>query len=92
MWDVSESGGQALGDLRGRTRAAALNAIAEGCSTTELARRLNISSAAANQHATVLRNASLITTSRDGKAVLHTVTSLGTALLNSVSRNPPLNP
>jgi DNA-binding transcriptional ArsR family regulator len=83
VWDVSESGGQALGDLLGRTRAAALKAVADGCSTTELARRLSISAAAASQHATVLRKANLITTSRDGKAVLHTVTSMGAALLNS---------
>ncbi|MFE6160705.1 ArsR/SmtB family transcription factor [Streptomyces sp. NPDC056486] len=88
VWDVSESGGQALGDLLGRTRAAALEAVADGCSTTELARRLSISSAAASQHATVLRNAQLITTSRDGRAVLHTTTSLGAALLNSVLSRP----
>ncbi len=61
----------------------ALKAVADGCSTTELARRLSISAAAASQHATVLRKANLITTSRDGKAVLHTVTSMGAALLNS---------
>ncbi|WP_405922213.1 winged helix-turn-helix domain-containing protein [Streptomyces sp. NBC_00122] len=56
---------------------------AEGCSTTELARRLNVSVAAASQHATVLRNANLITTSRRGKSVVHTITPLGAELLGS---------
>lgn len=70
----------------GRTRAAVLAAAADGCSTTGLARRLGISPATASQHASVLRRAALITTRRDGKAVLHTTTHLGTALLASTTR------
>ena len=58
-----------------------LRATVGGCGTTELARRLNISLATASHHAAVLRNAHLVTTRREGKAVLHTVTSLGIALL-----------
>jgi len=82
LWEgVGEFTPQSLDDLLGRTRAAVLRAAVGGCSTTELARRLNISPATASHHATVLRNAHLVTTRREGKAVLHAVTSLGIALL-----------
>ncbi|MFC5030625.1 MULTISPECIES: winged helix-turn-helix domain-containing protein [Streptomyces] len=72
-----------LESLLGRTRAAALQVTAEGCTTTELARRLNVSAAAASQHATVLRDTDLITTSRRGGSVLHLITPLGLALLRT---------
>ncbi|MFE0697522.1 ArsR/SmtB family transcription factor [Streptomyces sp. NPDC058869] len=81
QWLVGESAEGALEDLVGRTRAAVLATVADGCSTTELARRLRISPATASQHASVLRRAALITTRRDGKAVLHTTTRLGASLL-----------
>ncbi|WP_306338937.1 helix-turn-helix domain-containing protein [Streptomyces sp. KL118A] len=82
-WFAEESTERSLDDLMGRTRAAVLAAAADGCSTTELARRLGISPATASQHAAVLRRAALITTRRDGKAVLHATTQLGAALLAS---------
>lgn len=72
----------ALAALLGRTRSAVLQEIAEGCGTVELALRVGISPAAASQHATVLRQAGLITTQRDGSAVLHGLTALGSALLD----------
>ncbi|MBP0452745.1 winged helix-turn-helix transcriptional regulator [Kitasatospora sp. RG8] len=75
-------GRHSLNALLGRTRAAALDAVSAGCTTTELALRLNVSPASASQHATVLRNANLITTQRRGGAVLHTITPLGIDLLN----------
>ncbi|MEU3460791.1 winged helix-turn-helix domain-containing protein [Streptomyces sp. NPDC006733] len=74
---------RSLESLLGRTRAAALRVTAEGCTTTELARRLNVSAAAASQHATVLRNTDLITTNRRGGSVLHAITPLGLALLRT---------
>ncbi|MBT2449242.1 winged helix-turn-helix transcriptional regulator [Streptomyces sp. ISL-43] len=83
LWGADQAADHSLGALLGRTRAAALKVATEGCSTTELARRLNVSIAAASEHATVLRNANLITTSRRGKSVVHTVTRLGTELLGS---------
>ncbi|MFF1410899.1 ArsR/SmtB family transcription factor [Streptomyces sp. NPDC058289] len=83
LWSAAQAADQSLGALLGRTRAAALQVATEGCSTTELARRLNVSIAAASEHATVLRNANLITTSRRGKSVVHTVTPLGAELLGS---------
>ncbi len=83
LWSAEGRADKALGDLLGRTRAAALRIAADGCSTTELARRLGVTQAAASQHATVLRNANLITTSRRGGSVLHLVTALGIELLDS---------
>ncbi|MGW0534880.1 hypothetical protein [Streptomyces sp. NPDC003032] len=71
-----------LVSLLGRTRAAALHVTAEGRTTSELARRLNVTAAAASQHATVLRNTDLIT-SRRGGSVLHLITPLGPALLRT---------
>ncbi|CRK61959.1 Putative regulatory protein [Alloactinosynnema sp. L-07] len=69
--------GDPLADLLGRTRAAALRAINGGATTSELSERLAISLASASEHASVLRRARLITTSRQGRAVRHTLTPLG---------------
>nr|MDT0659504.1 winged helix-turn-helix domain-containing protein [Micromonospora sp. DSM 115978] len=69
--------------LLGRTRADALHATVSGCTTNELARLCGVSPAAASQQATVLREAALITTRRDGGAVRHEITALGLSLLNS---------
>jgi DNA-binding transcriptional ArsR family regulator len=68
--------------LVGRARAAALQATVSPCSTTELARRIELSPAAASRQAAVLREAGLIVTRRDGGMVLHQITGLGIALLN----------
>jgi DNA-binding transcriptional ArsR family regulator len=82
LWAAGSDDGRALASLLGRTRSAALQAIADGCTTSELAQLIGVSVSAASQHATVLRNAGLITTQRDGKAVVHTLTLLGSSLLN----------
>ncbi|WP_405820555.1 winged helix-turn-helix domain-containing protein [Streptomyces sp. NBC_00838] len=79
------SPGRNVEALLGRTRAAALRITAEGATTTEMARRLDVSAAAASQHATVLRHAGLISTRRRGRAVLHVVTPLGLSLLRAGS-------
>jgi predicted transcriptional regulator len=83
LWNSSRRSGAALAALVGRNRAAVLRTIAEGCTTTELADRVGISLAAASQHASVLRDAGLITTHRNGSAVLHVLTALGTELLRA---------
>jgi DNA-binding transcriptional ArsR family regulator len=75
-------GPEALGALFGRTRAAVLEVVSDGCTTGEVARRLHISPAAASQHATVLRNAGLLVSRRDRNTVLHTLTQLGRAMLD----------
>jgi hypothetical protein len=83
LWGDPRPPGAALAALVGRNRAAVLRTIAEGCSTTELAGRVGISLAAASQHASVLRDAGLITTHRQGSAVLHVLTPLGAELLRA---------
>jgi DNA-binding transcriptional ArsR family regulator len=86
MWNGgAQPGGNALAALLGRTRAAALAAIGDGCTTTELARQVHVSPAAASQHTAVLRDAGLIGTRRHGSAVLHTLTPLGAGLLEGGS-------
>jgi len=49
----------------------------------ELDARTGISLPAAGQHASVLRNAGLITTRRQGSAVLHVLTPLGAELVRA---------
>ncbi|WP_245718708.1 ArsR/SmtB family transcription factor [Micromonospora rhizosphaerae] len=74
---------EALAALLGRTRAAVLEATDQGSTTGEVARRLQISAAAASQHTTVLRNAGLLVSQRDRNTVLHTLTPLGRAMLDA---------
>jgi DNA-binding transcriptional ArsR family regulator len=83
LWTAPRSRGAALAALVGRNRAAVLQSIADGCTTTELARRAGISLAAASQHAAVLRGAGLIASRRQGGAVLHVLTPLGAELLHA---------
>ena len=78
---IPDESRRALGALLGNTRAAALAAVGDGCTTSELSRRVGVSAAAASQHATVLRNAGLITSHRDRNMVVHSITPLGTAVL-----------
>lgn len=75
------TGKRSLEALLGRTRAAALEVIAGGCTTTELARRLGISAASASAHASVLRDAGLAVAQRHRNSVLHTASALGVELL-----------
>ncbi|MEV0150140.1 MULTISPECIES: helix-turn-helix domain-containing protein [unclassified Nonomuraea] len=77
-----------LGALMGANRSAVLHALDRSATTTQLARMLRISPAAASRHTTVLREAGLIETRRDGTAVLHTLTALGTALLEGTAGDP----
>ncbi|WP_344888003.1 winged helix-turn-helix domain-containing protein [Actinomadura meridiana] len=75
--------GRALATLLGRTRATVLRAVAAGPVTTGgLASRAGVSISVASQQAGVLRDAGLIATRRTGKAVLHTTTTTGDALLS----------
>ncbi len=83
LWDGRRNAGAALAALVGRNRAAVLSAVADGCTTTELACRIGISPAAVSQHASVLRDAGLISTCRQGSAVLHVLTPLGSELLQA---------
>jgi DNA-binding transcriptional ArsR family regulator len=75
-----------LARLLGSTRVAVLRAVESGGTTTEISRRAGTSVASASQHATVLREAGLISTRRDGGAVQHTLTTLGQAVLTGRAR------
>ncbi|MET0132089.1 MAG: winged helix-turn-helix domain-containing protein [Kibdelosporangium sp.] len=74
---------QPLVALLGRTRATVLDTIATtpDLNTTELARLVGISPAGASQHATVLRNAGLVTTMRHNGSAVHNLSPYGTRLL-----------
>ncbi|GAA0620624.1 winged helix-turn-helix transcriptional regulator [Kribbella sandramycini] len=78
----AEHRSQPLAALLGTTRAAALESIAGGCTTTQLAERCQISLAGASRQAGILRDAGLVTTRRAGQAVRHDLTLLGKAVLS----------
>lgn len=78
---------RSLEALLGRTRTAVLYAADAGVTTTQLSRLLDISPSSASRHSTVLRDAGLIATHRCGRAVLHTLTTLGRQLISQAA--PP---
>lgn len=81
---VTSPDGQRIGlaALVGQTRAAILDAIGGGCTTSELAERVGVSAASASEQAAILRGARLITSQRDRNRMVHQLTGLGLALLN----------
>jgi DNA-binding transcriptional ArsR family regulator len=81
--DQETQGTPALGRLLGSTRSNVLSTIAAvpGLSTADLAHRVDIALATASEHATVLREAGLISTHRDGNRVRHYATATAAALL-----------
>ncbi|GEB52743.1 MULTISPECIES: ArsR/SmtB family transcription factor [Streptomyces] len=79
LWDVPPPE-QSLAALVGSTRSAVLQALTESRTTTELAHHVGISAGSASQHATVLRNTGLISTTRTRTSAIHTLTPLGMAL------------
>ncbi len=83
--DAAGSTDRALAALVGRTLAAALAALLDGTSTSQLADLLGVSSAAVSQHTAVLRAAGLIATRRNRNLVLHTITPLGRLLLRGAT-------
>ncbi|WP_344592248.1 winged helix-turn-helix domain-containing protein [Actinomadura vinacea] len=81
----------ALAALLGPTRAAALQGVIGGTTTTELARRLGVTLSTASEHAKILREAGLIITGRMGRQVMHSITPLGAALFHNGERPARLN-
>ncbi|MEV0734248.1 helix-turn-helix domain-containing protein [Polymorphospora sp. NPDC050346] len=79
---ASEAGRASLSALLGRTRAAVLELAADGPSTGTVAGRLGISAPAASEHLTVLRDAGLVVSTRQGNTVRHTLAPLGHTLLD----------
>ncbi|MET8468148.1 DUF5937 family protein [Streptomyces sp. NPDC006422] len=73
-----------LAPLLGHTRAAVLQALQEPCTTTELARLAGVSVSSASEHASVLRRAGLVASTRERHRMHHSLTRLGSHLLNGV--------
>ncbi|WP_329467297.1 ArsR/SmtB family transcription factor [Streptomyces sp. NBC_01431] len=80
---TEDNDGSPVAALLGRTRAATLTLLTRPRTTRELARDLGMSEASASEHATTMRAAGLITSRRDGKAVLHHCSPLGLQLLHA---------
>jgi DNA-binding transcriptional ArsR family regulator len=78
-------GSRSLINVLGETRAAVLSVIEDGCTTTELARRVGVSPPSASRHAATLREAGLVTSLRQRNLVIHTLTPLGHALIRATS-------
>ena len=77
-----ESSRSSVVALLGSNRAGVLAAAKSASTTTELARAAGVSLASASEHATILRNAGLLTSTREGRQVTHAVTWLGQQLLH----------
>jgi DNA-binding transcriptional ArsR family regulator len=88
LWQLAPSTDKALSALVGRTRAKVLRTLVDSHNTGELGLRVGVSAAAASQHTAVLREAGLIITRRKQNTVLHSLTPLGLALLNSRGIEP----
>lgn len=78
-----------LAALLGHSRAAVLEVIADGVSTSQLARRVGLSPGSASEHATVLRHVGLVATHRTGRTTHHTLTPLGSDLLLTATAPAP---
>ncbi|MFC7880024.1 DUF5937 family protein [Isoptericola sp. NPDC057391] len=74
----------ALVAVLGRARAGLLTALEQPASSTELARRLDVTTSAVNQHLRVLRDAGLLTSARAGRSVLYLRSEVGDALVGPV--------
>jgi DNA-binding transcriptional ArsR family regulator len=85
---IDEVADDPVAALLGRTRAAVLRLTSYERTTTELAAELGISAASVSGHTRTLREAGLIVTARAGKAVLHSLTPLGSRLLEGAGRSP----
>ncbi|MGW7003997.1 ArsR/SmtB family transcription factor [Streptomyces sp. NPDC054933] len=77
--------------LLGGTRARALRLLVRQHTTTDLARELTVTPTAASMQAKTLREAGLIVTEREGKAVWHWCTPLGLDMLTATS-GPRVSP
>lgn len=75
----------ALGALLGHGRAAVLEVSAAGGSTSHLADRSGLSPSTVSEHLTALRRAGLVNTVPTGRTRHHTLTELGTQLLNATA-------
>jgi DNA-binding transcriptional ArsR family regulator len=89
LWAPDDGDARAsLDALLGRTRAAVLRALRAPCSTTELARRMELTPGAVSLHLTVMHGAGLLVRERSGRSVLYRLSAIGEALLASRGGRP----
>jgi DNA-binding transcriptional ArsR family regulator len=81
-------GAVALEALLGRTRAAVLRRLAAPCTTTDLARDLDLTAGAVSLHLTVMHQAGLLVRRRTGRSVVYGLGAVGEALLSSARAAP----
>jgi DNA-binding transcriptional ArsR family regulator len=67
----------------GAQRAALLASLSQPATTSELARRMEMTAGGISQHLAVLRDAGLVRSSRSGRLVLYVRTPLGENLASS---------
>ncbi len=83
LWERSSQASNALSALVGRGRARLLAELESPLSTTELAHRTGITPGGVSQHLATLRAAGLVTTHRQGRALLNSRTPIADALLHA---------
>lgn len=84
LWeDRQDTTDSPLADLVGRTRAAIVSHLDLPMSTTHLANQLGVSAPTLSVHLSILRNAGVVASRRDGRTVLYHRTSLGNQLLSA---------
>ncbi|MGW0886088.1 ArsR/SmtB family transcription factor [Streptomyces sp. NPDC002671] len=76
-----------LAPILGTTRAHALRLLTDPLSTGELAGLLGVSPGAVSTHTAALRAAGLINTARNGRAVRHELTALGTLMIKNAGKD-----
>lgn len=80
LWEPPQSTPQALAALVGNRRASILASLDAPRSTSELARRLDLTPGSVSQHLAVLRDAGLINGHRIGRVVLYARSTMGDQL------------
>ena len=84
LWEFRpDTSGSPLADLVGKTRAAIVGLLDLPMSTTQLACQLDLSAPTLSVHLGILRAAGVVSSRRDGRAVLYARTPLGDQLLNN---------
>ncbi|MGV9253090.1 helix-turn-helix domain-containing protein [Streptomyces sp. NPDC003697] len=86
------AGRPSVAQLIGTSRAQVLELLRTPMTTTALAAALRLAPSTASRHATVLREAGLVVTRREGNRVLHRRTALGRALLEGTGPGPGAAP
>jgi DNA-binding transcriptional ArsR family regulator len=79
------AGKHSLARLMGAQRAALLASLIQPATTSELARRMEMTAGGVSQHLAVLRDAGLVRSSRSGRLVLYVRTPLGENLATSTA-------